>query len=149
MITTAFNKYIMPLLVIALTASILFLFQKNFVFKEEIDFLKKELQSHKAQIELINKSSRDKTAVQRPSGGIDIPHDYKKLIQQFLERDINSIITEEHLAGGNWIVTDYRFLSPDTILINYEDGHMAGQALLKIDFANRKKVKGHIIWRLE
>lgn len=127
----------------------MFLFQETFVFKKQIGFLKEDLRSHKAILESINARLPEKTLLQRPAERIDVPHDYKKLIKQFLERDINSAITEEHLAGGNWIVTDYGFLSPDTILINYEDGHMAGQALLKIDFADRKKVKGHIIWRLE
>jgi hypothetical protein len=76
-----------------------------------------------------------------------IPPVYKALIDDFIQQNIEEIVNEPHLAGGKWIVTNQVYLSANTILIDYEDGHEAGQLIMVIDIQNNK-IEYRVLWKL-
>ena len=63
----------------------------------------------------------------------NLPSEYKQAIKEFINSNIEDIVTEEHMVGGRWIVTNLKFLSPRQIQIDFEDGHTVGQIILVID----------------
>jgi len=140
--TDILRKYIIYLLLIILAVSVFYLYQK-------ISFLEKTAESLARELRLLKQNLEQGLGATKQGETLHLPPDYKKLVREFIEKEADTFITEEHLVGGKWFVTEYRFLSPDLVLINYEDGHMAGQALLKIDHVKKKQVEAHIIWKLE
>ena len=74
----------------------------------------------------------------------NLPREYREAITDFINNNIEDIVNEEHMAGGRWIVTSLRFLSPSQIQIDYEDGHNPGQLVLSIDELKVTGVKYHV-----
>jgi len=77
----------------------------------------------------------------------DLPSEYKQAIHEFINNNIEDIVNEEHMTGGKWIVTNLRFLSPNQIQIDFENGHTAGQLVLAIDELKITDVKYRASWK--
>jgi hypothetical protein len=71
---------------------------------------------------------------------------YQTVIIDYVKKNIGTIVLEKPVLGGRWIVTDIKFLSPDIIKVEYEDGHIAGGMFLKIESAFDSKVIVEPFW---
>jgi hypothetical protein len=54
----------------------------------------------------------------------------KNLVKSYIRENISSLSTEEAVLGGTFYVTDIRFISDSSCLVDYEDGHIAFSALV-------------------
>ena len=52
----------------------------------------------------------------------------KDLVEQYIRDNISELSPEEAVLGGNFFVTNVEFLSDNSVLVDYEDGHIALQA---------------------
>ena len=77
----------------------------------------------------------------------NLPREYRQALEEFINNNIEDIVTEEHITGGRWIVTHLKFLSPSQIQIDYEDGHKAGQLVFAIDELKITEVKYRVSLR--
>jgi sensor domain CHASE-containing protein len=69
----------------------------------------------------------------------------KQTIEAFIEKNIESIAPEEPVLGGKWFVTELKFLTPDTVRVHYEDGHVANVLDLKITNVKETQVNYRIM----
>ena len=72
--------------------------------------------------------------------------EFQKLIIDYVKKNINKIVLEKPVLGGQWIATDIKFLSPDIIKVDYEDGHIGGAIFLKIESAFDSKIVMKPFW---
>ena len=79
--------------------------------------------------------------------GNNLPRQYRQAIEKFINDNLEDIVTEEHMTGGRWIVTKLKFLSPNQVQIDFEDGHSGGQIVLAIDELKITDVKYRASWR--
>ncbi len=68
------------------------------------------------------------------------------MIVDYVKKNINKIVLEKPVLGGRWIVTDIKFLTPDIIVVNYEDGHINGSIALKIESVIDSKIEISPFW---
>jgi len=71
---------------------------------------------------------------------------YQTVIIDYVKKNIGKIVLEKPVLGGRWIVSDIKFLSPDIIKVEYEDGHIGGVIFLKIESAFDSKVVVKPFW---
>lgn len=79
--------------------------------------------------------------------GNNLPRQYSQAIENFINDNLEDIVTEEHMTGGRWIVTKLKFLSPNQVQIDFEDGHSGGQIVLAIDELKIADVKYRASWK--
>lgn len=60
-----------------------------------------------------------------------LPRGYRKKIIDELERDLPKITKQKPVLGGEWYITSAKFISPDVILVDYEDGHIARRMIVR------------------
>lgn len=77
----------------------------------------------------------------------EIPADYRSLIDGYLQKNMEKIVKKEHPIGGKWIITKRIFLSANTIVLYYEDGHELGKLVLVIDEIIGDKIRYRILWQ--
>ena len=69
----------------------------------------------------------------------------KKTIENYIDKNIGIIVSDKPKLGGNWFVTQIRFLAPDMVRVHYEDGHTAGVLVLEIERVQGTRVSYHIL----
>jgi hypothetical protein len=72
--------------------------------------------------------------------------EYQTVIIDYVKKNIGTIVLEKPVLGGRWIVSDIKFISPDIIEVEYEDGHIGGVIFLKIETAFDSKVVVKPFW---
>lgn len=60
-----------------------------------------------------------------------LPRGYRKKIIDELERDLPKITKHKPVLGGKWYITSTKFISPDVLLVDYEDGHIARRMIVR------------------
>jgi len=56
---------------------------------------------------------------------------YKEEVFRELESSIADIVPGKPILGGSWLLVNATFLTPDIILVHYEDGHILGQMIVR------------------
>ena len=60
--------------------------------------------------------------------------------EKYTEDNISELSPEEAVLGGTFFVTNLKWLNNNTALVDYEDGHIALQALVKYNLDNEGEV---------
>jgi len=77
----------------------------------------------------------------------NMPSDYRSFIDEYLQKNMEKIVKREHPVGGKWIITKRIFLSANTLVLDYEDGHESGQLVLVINEIRGDKIRYKILWQ--
>jgi hypothetical protein len=72
--------------------------------------------------------------------------EYQTVVIDYVKKNVGKIVLEKPVLGGRWIVSDIKFLSPDIIEVEYEDGHIGGVIFLKIESAVDSEVVVKPFW---
>jgi hypothetical protein len=64
----------------------------------------------------------------------NISTEEKELVENYIKDNISDLSSQEAVLGGTFYVTDIRFLSSNRAIANYEDGHIALNALVDFSF---------------
>ena len=57
---------------------------------------------------------------------------YKKTITALIDKQIFKIVNEKPLHEGTWILTKIKFLNPEFVYVEYEDGHGLSATFIQI-----------------
>ncbi len=65
-------------------------------------------------------------------------------VKKYIEENISTISKEKEVLGGKFYVTNITFLSPSVVLIKYEDGHIALEAMAQFNVDKEGRVTAKI-----
>ena len=61
------------------------------------------------------------------------------LLEEFLNKNISDISPEKEVLGGKFYLTSIEWLDEQTAIIDYEDGHIALRAEVRLSFTDETK----------
>lgn len=61
------------------------------------------------------------------------------LLEEFLNKNISDISPEKEVLGGKFYLTNIEWVNEQTAIIDYEDGHVALRAEVKLSFTDETK----------
>ena len=94
---------------------------------ERVDNLQTELNFQKKG----KKDYRQKTLPSLKREEQEFLERYKEEVLKELDTSIADIVPGKPIMGGNWLLVNATFLTPDIILVHYEDGHIPGQMIVR------------------
>ena len=59
---------------------------------------------------------------------IEIPLETQNIVEDYIKNNISELSPQKEVLGGKFYITEIKFVEPDMIMINYEDGHIALKA---------------------
>jgi hypothetical protein len=67
----------------------------------------------------------------RQSDRTDMTINQQEVCLEYIKENIENISPIDPVLGGNWYVTDMSFGSGNSIIVSYEDGHIAATAAIE------------------
>lgn len=65
---------------------------------------------------------------------------HTEIFENYIRSNINELSPEPAVLGGNFYVTELVFMSNNSALVNYEDGHIALKAMITFSITNEEVV---------
>jgi len=69
---------------------------------------------------------------------IEISLENQNIVKEYIKENISDLSPEKAILGGNFYITKIYFESPNSVLIEYEDGHIALEAKANFKIENEK-----------
>ena len=65
----------------------------------------------------------------------------KKLLENYIKENISALSPVKEVLGGKFYVTDIKWQNDGSMLVKYEDGHIALEALVKASINRDNQIK--------